>query len=281
MHSCLSQQLTNFQFTTSKLLIGLFELLEKHSLKIADAIITICPDLENYVRMINKNKFKHVMIENSIFEPVKFPESNQTNHVEPSSAVDEDLVQKFTTQNKLIIYAGSLEPYQGIDLLIAAYKQVLAREPDSVLLIVGGLPQQVRNYQAYARKIGIAASIHFTGQVPQQVAQKLCRAAAVQVSPRISGTNTPLKIYEQLASGIPLVATNIYSHTQAIDSDVAFLVDPVPASMAEGIIEALDPNGRRASIIQSAQALYEIKYSRAAYEKKLTKLFAILNLCAE
>ena len=52
------------------------------------------------------------------------------------------------------------------------------------------------------------------------------QAAQVLVSARIHGTNTPLKIYEQLASGRPLVATRIWSHTQVLSESVCFLADP-------------------------------------------------------
>ena len=45
MHSSLPQQLTNFKFTKSRLLIALFAWLEERALRYSDAVITICPDL--------------------------------------------------------------------------------------------------------------------------------------------------------------------------------------------------------------------------------------------
>ena len=61
----------------------------------------------------------------------------------------------------------------------------------------------------------------------------------VVVSPRSRGTNTPLKIYEILASGIPLVATRIESHTQVLSRAICFLADPEPAALARAIESAL------------------------------------------
>lgn len=59
MHSSLPQQLTNFQFTKSKFIIWLFKKLEDSCLYAADAIITICPDLADYVNnLILKNNSK-------------------------------------------------------------------------------------------------------------------------------------------------------------------------------------------------------------------------------
>jgi glycosyltransferase involved in cell wall biosynthesis len=94
--------------------------------------------------------------------------------------------------------------------------------------------------------------------------------------PRSSGTNTPLKIYEYLASGIPIIATDIHSHTQVLNEDVAYLVKPDARSMAEGISSALNGGEKATQVIASARKLYEEKYSREIYEAKIEKLLDIL-----
>ena len=68
--------------------------------------------------------------------------------------------------------------------------------------------------------------------MPQALARRYTSMASVLVSPRSTGTNTPLKVYEQVASGVPLVATRIYSHTQILDDEVAFLLEPDASGMA-------------------------------------------------
>ena len=96
-------------------------------------------------------------------------------------------------------------------------------------------------------------------------------------SPRIAGTNTPLKIYEQLASGIPLVATRVPSHTQILDDNVCFLVDPEPRAFAEGIVEALNDQNRRNEIVANAKALYEREYGPAIYAEKVRRFLEVLG----
>jgi glycosyltransferase involved in cell wall biosynthesis len=113
--------------------------------------------------------------------------------------------------------------------------------------------------------------------VPQQIVKKYSKLAKVLVSPRSEGTNTPLKIYEQIASGIPLVATNIYSHTQVLNSDVAFLVEPDPKAFAEGILQALSNNNETETKLNNAVKLYMTKYSRSVYSKKIKQLFEHIN----
>jgi hypothetical protein len=84
-----------------------------------------------------------------------------------------------------------------------------------------------------------------------------------------------LKIYEQLASGKPLVATRIWSHTQVLTDEVCILVEPEPTAMAGGIVAAIGDGGPLAHIAR-AQSLYEQVYSRPVYEAKVRQLLESL-----
>ncbi len=175
---------------------------------------------------------------------------------------------------KLVVYAGTLEPYQGIELLIAGCQTVMQKEPDLWLLVVGGTPAQVRYYQQVAQDLGILERCQFTGRVTPELARQYGNLATVQVSPRISGTNTPLKIYQQISLGIPLVATKIASHTQVLDENVAFLVEPTSAGIAAGITAALAPGLEPRQKAARAQQLYEERYSRQIYKDKMREVLA-------
>ena len=266
MHSSLPEQLINFNFTKSRLLIKLFSILENACLKSAEATIVICPSLYQYAqKIIGKQNFL-VLIENSIFDPVKFKPDNQLK------------TSLSWSKNPLIVYAGTLETYQGIDIVLRAFSLILQEQQDLFLLIMGGTPEQVKQYSALAEKLGIASHCTFTGRISPNTVQEYISRAAVQISSRISGQNTPLKVYQQLANGIPLVATNIYSHTQVLNEDVAFMVEPQPKCMAEGILTALAPDGESQQKVAKAKQLYEQKYARHIYQKKLKRVFNELNL---
>ena len=219
MHSSLPQQLENFKFTKLKGVIRLFQILENHSLRVADAIITICPDLSNYVEKNLPDSGKNHLIENSLFSPVKLKINQQSS----KASYTHPAVEKFRDENDhLVVYAGTLEPYQGVDILVQSIVKVLRHHSNTGYLIAGGTPAQVKQYRKMAVALGVENHVLFTGRVSQEAAKFFCSLASVLVSPRSSGTNTPLKIYEQLASSIPIVATKIYSHTQVLTDDVAF-----------------------------------------------------------
>lgn len=280
MHSSLPQQLSNFAFTKSKLIIGVFETLEKSCIRVSDVIITICPALADYVDQLIGRQDKHLLIENSIFDEVKLsqsaPNDGSTNGLTSVSEVADDAIV-LPKNRPLVVYTGTLEAYQGIELLISAFAQVLTIASEAILLIVGGSPEQVKHYSDFAKQQGLGPNCIFTGRVPQTLAKYYNSLASVIVSPRISGTNTPLKIYEQLFCGVPLVATNIYSHTQVLNSDVAFLVDPEPDSMAKGLIEAMNAKDLVTTVVANAKKLYDSKYSRRVYESKIGRMLEILK----
>jgi glycosyltransferase involved in cell wall biosynthesis len=274
MHSSLPQQLTNFRFTKSHVLLGLFGKLENTSIRNADAVITICPALAEYAESVLGHKENHFLIENSLFDEVRLmPVSSSNKSKGPPNLPEIGLPHG----KRFFVYAGTLEPYQGIDLLIDAFSLIYTSIPGMALLIVGGSEAQVSFYRQRAEAKGITHSCSFTGIVPPATARRLIRMGSALVSPRIAGSNTPLKIYEQLASGIPLVATNISSHTQVLTDDVAFLVDPAPDDMARGIFKALNSREEALAKARSAKRLYAEKYSRQAYEHKMQQLFELVK----
>jgi glycosyltransferase involved in cell wall biosynthesis len=177
----------------------------------------------------------------------------------------------------IVAYAGTFEPYQGLDLLIRGFARARQSCPNSFLLMIGGTKEQVAQYRALAEACGLAEHSLFTGRLDPGTVKTALKRAAVLTSPRSAGTNTPLKVYEQLASGIPLVATRIRSHTQVLTEEVSFLVEPTIDGLADGLTRALTDQCARADKTAAALALYADKYSRSVYEEKMRRLLEVLR----
>ena len=277
MHSSLPQQLENFGFTKSKFIIGTFKFLEDSCLKAADAVITICPDLRDYALQQGVEEQKHFLIENSIFDDVKL--ANKPNK-EPTTEPDaSDIV--FSEDLPTMVYAGTFEKYQGIDRVIRAFALATEKHPDARLILAGGTAQQVEAMKAVAAEVGLGKNCVFTGRVSKTTALRFNREADILLSPRIDGTNTPLKVYEQLASGKPLIATRIWSHTQVLDDEYCFLVEPTPESIAEGMSEVLGNPVEAKRRAENARKLYKEKYARPIYEAKIRALLSEVGFKAE
>jgi glycosyltransferase involved in cell wall biosynthesis len=216
------------------------------------------------------------LIENSIFDPVRLAVDSRS----PIADGGPIELGSLETEGPLIVYAGTLEPYQGIDILLEGFAMALKERPTLGLVIAGGSPDQVERYREMAQRLGIAHRCRLTGRVPQKVAKDLMSRAAALISPRTAGNNTPLKVYELLASGKPMIATDISSHTQVLSDDVAFMVEPSGAGIAAGILAATAPSDEPAKRSDHARRLYDERYSREIYTAKMRRLFERLS-CAE
>ena len=168
----------------------------------------------------------------------------------------------------MVLYTGTFEAYQGLDLLFAAMRRVLEQAPDTRLVLAGGHADQIERARRDAAAIGIGASVVFAGERPAEEIPVYLEAADVLVSPRSRGKNTPLKIYQYLRSGTPIVATNLLTHTQVLDATVAELTDPTPDAFAAGILRVLGDGARGSALGQAALALANTRYTYEAYVQR-------------
>ncbi len=112
---------------------------------------------------------------------------------------------------------------------------------------------------------GIGGAVVFAGQRPSSEIPLYLRTADVLVSPRSTGTNTPLKIYQYLRSGTPIVATRLLTHTQVLSDETAILTPATADGFAAGILAALSDAARAAAVAARARHLADTKYSYEAY----------------
>ena len=262
MHSSLPQQLKNFQFSNSQILLKIFEGFEKWVLKYSSAVITICPALRDYVKKLYPG-IEPVLIENVVDYNMIFGDEDHSENIRRSL---------YLKDKKVLLYAGTFEPYQGLDLLIRGAAEVVSKIKQVTFLMVGGNPDQIAFYRGMVEKNGLGKYFIFTGQVlPSQVASYV-RCADVLLSPRTAGTNTPLKIYSYLRSGLPIVATRLLTHTQVLNNEVAVLTEPTPEDFAQGILMVLNDKNMAGNIGKKAREMAAEKYSYSVYLDKLGKV---------
>ena len=255
MHSSLPQQLGNFKFSQSRALRWVFERFERVALARSRVVIVICPELERLVRELRPES-SPVLIENA-----------------PGAGENAPLVERSALRARygldalapVVLYTGTFEAYQGLDLLFAAAPDVLHARPDARFVLAGGAPAQIDAFKTHVRGLGIDGQVVFTGERPASEIPDLLGAADVLVSPRSRGTNTPLKIYQYLRSGRVIVATRLLTHTQVLNDDVAILTEATPAALAAGILQAIGDPAAATRIGDAAAQLAATKYSYEAY----------------
>jgi glycosyltransferase involved in cell wall biosynthesis len=131
--------------------------------------------------------------------------------------------------------------YQGISLLLESLRLL---SDDFRLILIGGKENQVGELRRQILEMKLEKRVMVLGQKRSRAIPYYLHAACVLVSPRILGTNIPLKIYSYLASGVPVVATDLVTHTQSISSDIAILAAAAAEPFAAAIRLAAGPEGQ-------------------------------------
>lgn len=263
MHSSLPQQFDNFGRFNWPPVVSAFRALESYTLDGADGVIAICRELGDHVDAAGYPGPLQV-IENTL--DLTSPEYDEDDEAE----LREEL--GLETQHDVVLYTGTFETYQGLPLLVRSVPEVVERNPDVRFVLVGGEPDQIEDLRRQAADEGVSEEIVLVPKVPPEKVFLFHRVADVLVTTRTRGTNTPLKIYQYLRAGLPIVATNIYSHTQVLSDETAELVDPEPVAVARGVLEVLSDRERAESLATNASRLAREEYSEEAYMRKLSTL---------
>jgi len=267
MHSSLPQQLTNFAFSRSRLVGGVFRAIERLMIRRSRVVVVICAALEDTVRGIDPHA-QTVLIENA-----------------PGSAEDRATPEQAAAVRRqcgvpdaapLVVYTGTFEAYQGLDLLFDAMAIVRTARPDARLMLAGGSLPHFARAREQARATGIDDVTIFAGERPAAEIPAYLLAADVLVSPRSRGTNTPLKIYQYMRSGKPIVATRLVTHTQVLSDQTAVLTGATAREFAAGILDVLNDARQAAEVGRRARELAETKYSYEAYLERTRQACAAL-----
>src|SRR5712691_9988793 len=146
MHSSLPQQLTNFAFSRSRIVARAFLAIERFMIRRSRVVIVICPSLEETVRSLEPQA-RTVLIENA-------PGSaEEAATLEQAAAVRRALGLEIATP--VVLYTGTFEAYQGLDLLFDAMAIVRRSRPDARLVLAGGSADQVARAKEQAQAAGI------------------------------------------------------------------------------------------------------------------------------
>ena len=144
-------------------------------------------------------------------------------------------------------------------------------------MIIGGSDDNILKYQKKAETLGVAEAVVFCGPRPVELLGHYLKQADILLSPRITGNNTPMKLYSYLDSGKVVLATGLPTHTQVLSDDFACLVHAEPASMAAGMVRLLGDAVLREEWGKKAKTIAEERHSRKAFREKLTNFYVEIS----
>lgn len=196
-------------------------------------------------------------------DPIKIvvvPNGVDTNMFRPKNSASsvESLLGLSPNGNPIIAFMGGFQPWHGLDHLVESYVMVRARQPNAKLLLVGDGPERPA-IEEMVQRHGVEDGVIFTGQINQDEVSDLLSLADIAVLPYPQLPSelwfSPLKLYEYMAAGKAIVASNSGQIADMIDEgSTGCLVEPGDTkAFAEAILRLIRYPGLRRRLGKAAR----------------------------
>ena len=221
---------------------------------VIDGITTITPDLKNILLDVYNIRnikigvwFSGVSIND--FDNVSLNKNNFT-HIDLKN-------RKFT-----LLYHGDYSPTRGIENLIIAISKLKNSIKNDIRLLIIGMPKEkIKNLYKISEDEGVKEQITILSTLNYRIIAQYLKIADIGIIPlppknKWWKVSAPLKTLEYLASGTPVIATNIPFHRRIFEKGNCgiLLKDATPESIARGItylyknqtaLKKMGKNGRK------------------------------------
>ncbi|MFT4087924.1 MAG: glycosyltransferase family 4 protein [Gordonia sp. (in: high G+C Gram-positive bacteria)] len=170
----------------------------------------------------------------------------------------------FPAPGRTIVFLGRYdEPRKGIDILMRALPQIVARFPDITVLVVGG-----GNERALTKRAGdLAGRLRFLGMVDDATKARALRSADAYVAPNLGGESFGIVLVEAMAAGAAVVASDLVAFSRVLDAGRAgrLVSTGSPNALAEAVIGLLDDDEERAALVERGRERAQLyDWSRVA-----------------
>ncbi len=157
---------------------------------------------------------------------------------------------------KIALYSGHLYGWKGVDTVVKTAS--IINDPSIFFYIVGGNPYDVKAYKEMADKMQLK-NIEFIGQKDRRIIPKYLKTADVLLLPNSAISEesvkytSPIKLFEYMASGIPVVSSDLPSLREILDETNSVLVPADnPQALGDGIKKVLNDSSLSRSISEKA-----------------------------
>ena len=174
---------------------------------------------------------------------------------------------------RVVLYSGTFEPYQGLDLLSDAMPAVLQVHPEAVFVLIGATGKTEFVSRPGVRRLLDAGRLHILERQERGMIPTYLEMADVLVSSRSYGDNVPLKIFDYMAAGKPIVATDIKAHRSLLDAESALLVPVSARGLADGIVRVLDDPPFAAALAERARLRSGRGFGGQSFERLVAAVY--------
>jgi len=172
-----------------------------------------------------------------------------------------DLAERWGLRNRqIVLFFGGLKPRKNLETMLDVWTAVAPSHPEARLVVAGG-GALLGDLRRRADRLGVSASVVFTGYVPEADMADYFNLADVFFFPSAM-EGFGLAVGEAMSSGLPVVVSNRGSIPElVVDAEGGFVSDPTdPARFAERLRLLLGDAALRRKLWQANAARIEERF---------------------
>lgn len=206
----------------------------------SDLIIAITPGLKQMV--VERYRIPEAKVR-------VIPSGTDADHFTPGDSAKAKAELGLRPDQPVVGFVGIFYRHQGVHTLLQAAPRILAAAPATRLLLVGdGVMRQ--EWEALAERLQVSSCVRFTGQVSYRDLPRFLQAMDVVVAPLTSdrGETSPFKVLDALASGHPVIASDLPSIRNLageFEGAVGLVRPDDPTALADAVLALLLDPARR------------------------------------
>lgn len=196
----------------------------------ADAMIAVSPGVKQYLETFEQARSRVHVVANGV----------ALDRFAPAAAKNAQRLQTLAPSSEITVgFLGTLKPWHGLATLVEAWALLRQKQQNVRLLIVGDGPEY-EPMRSRIKSLGLSEYVEFSGAVQPENVPEWLGQMDIAVAPYPNMEHfyfSPLKIYEYMAAGIPVIATRV-GHLESVvaHNQNGMLVEAEnPAMMADCI----------------------------------------------
>lgn len=233
----------------------------RYSVKKAAKIITISQSskddiIQEYGVASSKVTVAHLGVKESLTSPMK----------------DTDLLEKYSVSTPYVLFVGTIQPRKNVKRLIQAFAEVVVKNPELRLVIIGKKGWQYEEILSEPGKLGITDKVIFLHDVSDSELASFYKNAEVFVLPSLyEGFGLP--VLEAMKYKCPVITSNVSSLPEA-GGDAALYVNPEETKdIAEKMEEVLSDKNLREKMVKKG----EEQVKKFSWEKSAKEVLQVLE----
>ncbi|MFH1776257.1 MAG: glycosyltransferase family 4 protein [Candidatus Omnitrophota bacterium] len=192
----------------TKVLLPFVRYIERKSFENADAIFVVSSFLKKQLIALGISDGKIYLTPNAVDEKI-FSFNFSANEIKDKCGL---------SGRNIIGFVGGFYPWHGLELLLEAVKNIEKKRNNLCLFLVGDGPMKVR-LEEIKTDLKIMSKLIFAGKVEYEELPKYIASMDVCVMPNSNNYGSPMKIFEYMAMGKPVVAPRLGPLEDVIDDD--------------------------------------------------------------